>query len=39
MKEDEAKSSTMEFIDSVLREIYKNQQGFQVQTSIHLRKI
>lgn len=23
----------------MLRDIYKNQQGFQVQTSIHLRKI
>lgn len=28
-----------EVIEEVLREIYKNQQGFQVQTSVHLKKI
>lgn len=38
MKAGESGTAT-EFIDEVLRDIYKNQQGFQVQTSVHLKRI
>jgi hypothetical protein len=38
MKAGESGTAT-EFIDAVLRDIYKNQQGFQVQTSVHLKRI
>ena len=35
----EQKASPSQFIDEVLRDIYKNQQGFTVQTSVHLKRI
>lgn len=34
-----ARDGAGEYIEEILKDIYKNQQGFTVQTSIHLRRI
>lgn len=39
MPKEELKGPATDFIRNILKEIYNNQQGFQVQTSIHLKKI